>query len=529
MNTIMHSHPGKQLCTIAARPIAAVAAILALAAGLAAQFDATPPSTPASLAAKAANPSGIAVTLTWRHAVDNESGVSGYRIYRDDVQIAETADTTFVDNTPLDLTSYSYQVSALNGYTVESALIQAVSITTPADHVAPRILAVSGFSTQTNGLAASTVLIYLSEPVNETNVYDTANYKIDNGVRLSNTIQSQNNGAAIVITTAAALSTGQHSLLCKNLSDLAHTPNAVPAANATAGFSIEPLRLWYDFNQASIANNPGTIPDMSPNRYNATIKGSNNQIIASKFGLAVGLSGNMSEIDVPANIVQSLAATTIAFWVRFDMPQASLLSGVRIFDFGNSGAGAMYLTPKGSTGKPVFAITTSGASGEQRITGSSAFPMNAWVHVAIALNGSTGILYINGVEAGRNTAMTLTPSSLGSTTKNYLGYSPSAANQFLIGSIDDFRIYARALSASEINANTGLGAVSVREVRAFPVRMYAAGVANMRAHLADDGFAFSLKKAVPEYAGRGIFDLLGKPAPAAIRLSIAPGLYIAKR
>jgi len=529
MNTIIRRHPGKPHHALMSRLVAALTALLALAGGIAAQFDATPPSAPAGLTAKATNPSGIAVALSWHHAIDNESGVSGYRIYRDDVQIAETADTTFADNTPLDLTSYSYQVSALNGYTVESALGQAVSLTTPADRVAPRILSASGYSTLTNGLATSTVLIYFSEPVNETDVYDTANYKIDNGVRLSNTIQSQNNGAAIVITTAALLSTGQHSLLCKNLSDLAHTPNAVPAANATASFSIEPLRLWYDFNQASIANNPGAIPDLSTNRYNATIKGSNNQIITSKFGLAVGLSGNMSEIDVPANIVQSLAATTVALWIRFDMPQATLLSGVRIFDFGNGGTGAMYLTPKGSTGKPVFAITTSGSAGEQRITGSSSFPMNAWVHVAITLNGATGILYINGVEAGRNAAMTLTPSSIGSTTRNYLGYSPSAANQFLIGSIDDFRIFPRALSMSEINASAGSGAVSVHEVRAFPVRMYAAGVANMRVHVADDGFAFSLKKAAPEHAGCEIFDLLGKPAPVAIRLSTAPGLYIAKQ
>ena len=70
--------------------------------------------------------------------------------------------------------------------------------------------------------------------------------------------------------------------------------------------------------------------------------------------------------------------------------------------------------------------------------------------MAVTLSGNTGTLYVNGVAVGTNTNMTLRPSSLGSTTQNYLGDSQYTADPALLGSIDDFRIIGRALSAAEI-------------------------------------------------------------------------------
>ena len=48
-----------------------------------------------------------------------------------------------------------------------------------------------------------------------------------------------------------------------------------------------------------------------------------------------------------------------------------------------------------------------------------------------------------------NSNMTLKPSSLGDTTQNYLGKS-QWNDPYLNGSLDDLRIYSRALSAAEI-------------------------------------------------------------------------------
>src|SRR5262249_30994499 len=73
-----------------------------------------------------------------------------------------------------------------------------------------------------------------------------------------------------------------------------------------------------------------------------------------------------------------------------------------------------------------------------------------WTHIAVTLSGNTGTLYVNGVAVATNANMTIHPADLGNTNQNYLGDSQYAADPSLQGSIDDFRIYNRALSANEV-------------------------------------------------------------------------------
>jgi hypothetical protein len=76
--------------------------------------------------------------------------------------------------------------------------------------------------------------------------------------------------------------------------------------------------------------------------------------------------------------------------------------------------------------------------------------------VAVTLNGTTGIMYLDGVAVGTNSSMTLNPSSMGITTNNYLGKS-QYADPCLDGVLDEFRIYSGVLSPSEIAATVALG------------------------------------------------------------------------
>lgn len=158
-------------------------------------------------------------------------------------------------------------------------------------------------------------------------------------------------------------------------------------------------------------------------------------------------------VQLPAGIVSGLNDFTMAAWVRFN----SLSNWTRIFDFGNNTTTNMFLTPRNSVnGRVRFAITTSGASGEQRIDGVT-LTTGAWYHIAVTLNGNIGTLYVNGVPVGTNTAMTLRPSSPGVTVNNYIGRSQYSWDPYLDAVLDEFRIYRVALSGSEIAAMYALG------------------------------------------------------------------------
>ena len=63
------------------------------------------------------------------------------------------------------------------------------------------------------------------------------------------------------------------------------------------------------------------------------------------------------------------------------------------------------------------------------------------------------VLYLDGRAADAVTTETL-PSDLGSTTQNWIGRS-QWDDPYFLGSIDEFRIYNRALSADEIQYLAG--------------------------------------------------------------------------
>ncbi|HEX6522878.1 MAG TPA: beta-L-arabinofuranosidase domain-containing protein [Streptosporangiaceae bacterium] len=151
---------------------------------------------------------------------------------------------------------------------------------------------------------------------------------------------------------------------------------------------------------------------------------------------------------LPAGILSGLTDFTIACWVNI----AQVITWSRIFDFGTGTTDYMFLTVDAGSG-PRFAIRTSGSGGEQQVNYGTELSTKAWTHVAVTLSGGTATLYVNGTAVASNTSMTLTPSSLGSTGNNWIGRS-QFGDPDLNGSVDEFQIYNRALSAAEVQSLT---------------------------------------------------------------------------
>jgi arabinan endo-1,5-alpha-L-arabinosidase len=140
-------------------------------------------------------------------------------------------------------------------------------------------------------------------------------------------------------------------------------------------------------------------------------------------------------------------ARTFAAWVKWNGGAA----WQRIFDFGRDTTNYFFLTPLANNGVMRFAISTNGASGrEQVIDANLPLPSNSWCHVAVTLDGSRGVLYLNGLPVGTNNAMALLPRQIVAHT-NYLGRSQWAAAPFFRGRLSAFRVFGRALSPEEVH------------------------------------------------------------------------------
>jgi hypothetical protein len=170
--------------------------------------------------------------------------------------------------------------------------------------------------------------------------------------------------------------------------------------------------------------------------------------VTGKLGNAVALSGTSQYVNAPAGVVSGLSGDfTISAWVN----PSKNSTWSRLFDFGSGTGTYMFLTLDHGTGLR-YAITTSGGGGEQHIDSTTTLPLNAWSLVTVTVSGTTGTLYVNGQVIGTNASLTLHPSNLGNTTQDWIGRSQYSGDPYLAAAVDDFNVYGRALTASEVSA-----------------------------------------------------------------------------
>ena len=224
------------------------------------------------------------------------------------------------------------------------------------------------------------------------------------------------------------------------------------AQNTTEG-----LILHYNFDllKPTFTN----LVDMSGSGFHAAING-NFSVDEGQSGKSTDKSIHLLDRDrenelvsgylhLPDNITRDLTDFTVAVWVKLD--RSSTWS--RIFDFGSGTATNMFLTPRGGSGTTRFAIKKNNQVGEQIVDGKMELPIDEWTHVVVTGNYNTNTLkmYINGLLSGTAMGVTTTPASLGDTLpQNYIGKSQYTSDPALLGCIDDFRIYNRALSQYDI-------------------------------------------------------------------------------
>ncbi|MGQ4358393.1 LamG domain-containing protein [Streptomyces sp. SAS_272] len=217
---------------------------------------------------------------------------------------------------------------------------------------------------------------------------------------------------------------------------------------ATAGSAqaeiTDGLLLRYKLDETS-----GTVAhDSSGNGRDGTVNG------AAGWGGDQGLAFNGSNtyVKVPNNIMSGLSSITVSFdvWIDPTMGKPYFLYG-----FGNTNgtSGNGYLFSTGNQFRTGITLSAFPAEQQTRPGTSYQLARGMWKHVTYTQTGNTGILYENGVEKARNTNVTITPGAIGggTTTANYLGRSLYSSDLYFHGRMRDFRVYNRALSATEVD------------------------------------------------------------------------------
>jgi hypothetical protein len=217
----------------------------------------------------------------------------------------------------------------------------------------------------------------------------------------------------------------------------------VPVDPGTA--NLKALYSMENNLQDSVGGYDGTAPDLAAGYTDGPLG------LGTALSLAADDFANQY-VELPIGpLMQNLRSCTFATWVDYVFEGENW---VRVFDFGNSSTeGYLFLSPSiGTGGEPMrFAITPSGGGAPEQIAAAPARLPAGWHHVAAVFDAAsmTIQLYQDGVVVAQTSTDTL-PADLGNTTQNWLGRSQYDADGFFTGSIDDFRIYDRALSQEEI-------------------------------------------------------------------------------
>ncbi|MDQ0936717.1 family 43 glycosylhydrolase [Streptomyces turgidiscabies] len=217
---------------------------------------------------------------------------------------------------------------------------------------------------------------------------------------------------------------------------------SVPAHAAAAGIT-DGLALWYKLDAASGT----TVADASGNGRTGTVNGTAGW---SNSGDGLAFNGSNTYIKVPDNIMSGMSSITVAMDVKIDAAQANPYF---IYGFGNTvgTAGNGYLFTTGNSYRTSIASGNWSTEQNTRTAGTN-LQRAVWKQITYTQTGTTGVLYEDGVEVGRNTAVTITPGSIGSgtTTANYIGKSVYPGDNLFKGNIRDFRVYNRALASTEV-------------------------------------------------------------------------------
>ncbi|MFF7531606.1 family 43 glycosylhydrolase [Streptomyces bobili] len=193
---------------------------------------------------------------------------------------------------------------------------------------------------------------------------------------------------------------------------------------------------------------PAGVTDSSGHGRDATVQGTADW---SAAGQGLAFNGSDTYVKLPNDVLKGLNSVSVSMDVLIDAAQSTPYF---LYGFGNSsgGNGNGYLFATGNSLRT--SIATGNWSTEQttRPADSHNLTRAVWKHLTYTQTGGTGVLYEDGVEVARNTAVTITPGAIGSgtTTANAIGRSVYSGDKLFKGRMRDFRVYDRALAGSEV-------------------------------------------------------------------------------
>jgi hypothetical protein len=209
------------------------------------------------------------------------------------------------------------------------------------------------------------------------------------------------------------------------------TPPAPPAGLVAA----------YNFNEGTGT----TLIDRSGRGHAGTLSGPT-WTSAGRFGGALSFDGVNDRVNISdANALDLTTGMTLEAWVR--PSTVSSWRAVLVKNFGNGLSYGLFGSDAASLSSGYIRTTS-----DLGVANTAPLALNVWTHLALTYDGATLTLYVGGAQVASRAVSGSIAVSTGTLTLGGSGLSIG----FFQGLIDDVRIYNRALSQAEIQADMAL-------------------------------------------------------------------------
>jgi hypothetical protein len=201
------------------------------------------------------------------------------------------------------------------------------------------------------------------------------------------------------------------------------------------------LVFYYDFEQSAISGS--TLKNIASNAYDATIVGNPIQTTTYKNGLASLQSSVGNYIHKTDFTNMTSTNQTMCLWLKTTSISASFGSIVYCYNSTTTSyASFIQAYFNGTVNRLRFYVNGS------TLFLAVNYNLNQWYHICYIKNGTTLTLYIDGTQvATTSSGQTLFTTS----SKMALGFDLNQPTYPHLGFIDDFRIYNRAITTTELN------------------------------------------------------------------------------
>ena len=392
------------------------------------------PTVPGNVMATAI--SSTAISVTWSASSD-PLGVTGYQVYRNGTLAGTTSGLSFSDAGLTASTTYNYTVAAFDAggsVSVPSSPPASATTLTP-DTIPPNV---SLTAPTANGSLSGSVTV--SATATDNVGVASVQFQLD----------GSNLGAAVTTTpytiswnTATAIN-GSHTLtaVATDASGNTATSASVPVtvSNTVSGPPTAGLLGYWTFNEdtGSVAN------DSSGNGYTGAVSGA--VWVPGYIGSALSFNGSSNYVATVA--IPFTNAFSVSAWVNSAVTTQTTFARIAETQYNNG----LYLGTNASGMKYKFIV--NGGSGATGTCGAAygcaegGAVSSGWHLVSATYNGTTAILYVDGVQVATETFNAPVSISLPFYIGRYFGANGYGWN----GIIDEVRLYNRALTGAEVFA-----------------------------------------------------------------------------